>query len=269
MTIREWLKLGTDILEREGVSSARLDAQLLLGETLKLDRAQLLAHDDKKLTGDQEGQLANLLATRLTHKPVAQIKGSKEFYGYDFKVNEHVLTPRPDSEAIIDYAITYAPHNARVLDIGTGSGVLATTLKLERRDLQVQAVDISDEALRVARDNAARLDVEVSFAKSDLLSKVDGQFDLIVANLPYLTPEQVTAQPELEHEPAEALLSGRDGLDHYRRLFVDLKGYLHEDGLLLIEHMPEQRAALTELAKKNQLSLHSVSQFVSCLKLAR
>ncbi len=266
MTIRDWLSLGTSILDREGITSARLDAQLLLGEALKMDRAELLAHDDKKLTQDEEGRLAHLLATRLTNKPVAQISGRKEFYGHEFKINEDVLTPRPESEAIIDYALTYAPHGARLLDVGTGSGALAVALKLERRDLGVTAVDNSDEALRVARDNAARLDADISFSKSDLFSKVSGQFDLIVANLPYLTPDQLVDQPELAHEPTEALVSGEDGLDHYRRFLSDVKNYLAEGGLVLIEHVPDQFESLVKLAKRNQLELSQVSKFVSCLR---
>ncbi len=265
MILKDWLKLSEQVLSHEQIPTARLDAQLLASKVLDLDRSVLLASDDRALTASEEQRLSSLMAERVARKPVAQLLGGKEFYGRKFKVNDQVLTPRPESEAIIDYAVAHVPFGARVLDIGTGSGALAVTLKLERPDLLVTGSDLSESALTVAEANAERLEATVDLVRSDLLADLKGLFNVIIANLPYLTPAQLAAQPELAHEPSKALVSGVDGLDHYQRLFGQLADHLTDKGWVLIEHMPEQRPALTDLANEHHFRLSRVSDFVSRL----
>lgn len=251
-TVAETLaQAGRQLAERLGltVREARLEARTLASHAWGVDTVWLLAHDTDALAESQLEAFLALLKRRLGGEPVAYILGQREFYGRPFRVTPATLIPRPETEHLVEAALTRGPAGARVLDIGTGSGCIAVTLKLERPDWQVTAVDLSPDALAVARGNAARLGADVEFRQSDLFSALAGQtYDLIVSNPPYVAE----ADPHMDRgdvrfEPRTALTSGRDGLDAIREIVSQASSHLSEGGWLLFEHGWEQGEAASQL----------------------
>ena len=230
---------------------ARIEAHSLAGHGLGVNRAWLIAHDRDPLTPAQLTALQALVARRCAGEPVAYLVGRREFYGRAFQVGPGVLIPRPETEHLVEAALKRAPHNARVLDIGTGSGCIAITLKLERPDLQVSAVDVSADALTIARANAAELHAEVEFVESDLFATLAGrQFELIVSNPPYIAEADAhLSQGDLRFEPRSALASGPDGLDAIRAIIDQAQRHLTPGGWLLFEHGYDQGEAVQGLLK--------------------
>jgi release factor glutamine methyltransferase len=203
-------------LERAGCDTPRLDAELLLAHALGVDRARLYV-DELSVPPSFDA----LVSRRAAREPVAYILGYKDFRRLRIAVDRRVLIPRPETELLVEAALSL-PEGSRVADVGTGSGALTLALKDERPDLAITGFDVSEGALEVARGNAARLGLDVRFAQADLLD--DGQYDAVVANLPYV-PSGVQLQPEIaEYEPAEALFAGLDGLDLIRRLISRVDG---------------------------------------------
>jgi release factor glutamine methyltransferase len=203
-------------LERAGCDTPRLDAELLLAHALGVDRARLYVEDLSVPAGYDA-----LVARRAAREPVAYIVGYKDFRRIRVAVDRRVLIPRPETELLVETALEL-PSGARVADVGTGSGAVALALKDERPDLEVTGFDVSEDALVVARGNAERLSLDVRFVQADLLD--DGEYDAVVANLPYV-PSGVELQPEIsDYEPAAALFSGLDGLDLIRRLIARIDG---------------------------------------------
>jgi release factor glutamine methyltransferase len=229
----------------------RLDAQLLLLQALGRpvhERAWLLAHDGDALPAGAWPALAAFCTRRLAGEPVAYLLGEKEFHGLALRVDARVLVPRPDTEALVDWALTVLEGHARpaVLDLGTGSGAIALALQQARPDAQVDAVDASADALAVARANAQRLGLAVRFAQADWLAGAAAGYGLIVSNPPYIA-EGDPHLPALAHEPVSALVSGRDGLDDIRRIAGDAPAHLAPGGWLLLEHGHDQAAAVRSL----------------------
>ncbi|PUE39968.1 peptide chain release factor N(5)-glutamine methyltransferase [Limnohabitans sp. Hippo3] len=238
---------------------ARVDAQILLLHSLQRplhDRAWLLAHDGDTLTAAQTATWQDALQRRLQGEPVAYITGRKDFFGLTLAVDARVLDPRPDTETLVEWALACLPESApetrspRILDLGTGSGAVALALQHARPDAKVWAVDASEDALAVARANAARLHLGVQFMASDWLCAVDvqrtGRFDLIVSNPPYVA-ENDPHLAALTHEPLSALTSGADGLEDIRRIIAQAPAYLARGGWLLLEHGWDQSAAVQSL----------------------
>ncbi len=222
------------MLEKAGIESARLEAQIIAAHLLGQSRSWVLAHPDQPVA---ENFGEDVLGRRLLREPLAYILGWREFYGRRFKVGLQVLIPRHETEVLIDYAIEHlAGHpEAKVLDWGTGSGCIACTLKLERPLDSVWAIENSSEALKVAQDNAEYLGSSVNFCLSDGSKGMPPQiFDLILSNPPYIAASELLA-PELYHEPAEALFAEEDGLAHYRRIAQECKDILAPGGILLLE----------------------------------
>jgi release factor glutamine methyltransferase len=235
----------------------RLDAQLLLLHVLGKaphDRAWLLAHDADPLP--EAAHFALLAATerRLNGEPVAYIVGHKEFYGLQLAVDRRVLVPRPDTETLVDWALEVLPAPAeavvpRVIDLGTGSGAIALALKHTRPDLDVHAVDYSDDALAVAQANAHHLKLGVHFGQGSWLSGITpahGQFHAIVSNPPYIAAQDAHLAA-LTHEPPQALASGTDGLDDVRTIITQAPAKLLPGGWLLLEHGYDQADAVCAL----------------------
>ncbi len=231
MTLGEWLPKAAELLRGKGIESAVLEAQVLAAAALGRERSYVLAHPELVI----QEPLNWLLERRLCGEPLAYILGWREFYGRRFTVSPAVLIPRQETELLVETALLRMPQerNIRVVDIGTGSGVIAITLKLERRDWIVDATDISESALAVARENAATHGANLSFHHADLLPKDNGQYDLIVSNPPYVAEGDFIGEG-VEHEPSDALYAGPEGLDIYRRLAL-LKCRLATDGEMLIE----------------------------------
>ncbi|QLI81600.1 peptide chain release factor N(5)-glutamine methyltransferase [Chitinibacter fontanus] len=227
----------------------RFDAQVLLLHVLQKNRAWLIAHDDETATDEQHSTFAALAARRREGEPVAYLLGSREFYGREFAVSPAVLIPRPDTELLVELALERAPQNGKVIDLGTGSGCIPITLKLERPDLSVSALDLSADALAVASNNAQALGASVRFVESNWFSAVAGEvFDLIVSNPPYIhADDEHLNQGDLRFEPTGALTDGHDGLHHLRTIIAAAPSYLQPGGWLLLEHGWDQGAACREL----------------------
>ena len=251
---------------------ARVDAQILLLHSLQRplhDRAWLLAHDSDALSPEQEAAWQDALQRRLQGEPVAYITGRKDFFGLTLAVDARVLDPRPDTETLVEWALTCLPEfkpesrsestpapskgSPRILDLGTGSGAVALALQHARPDATVWAVDASEDALAVARANAARLQLGVQFIASDWLNAVDvqhtGCFDLIVSNPPYVA-EGDPHLAALTHEPLQALTSGPDGLDDIRQIIAQAPACLNPGGWLLLEHGWDQAAPVQALLRE-------------------
>ena len=233
---------AADRLAAAGCESPRLDAEILLAHVLGIDRATLITRGDQPLDDDQRAAFSALVDRRAAREPVAYLVGTKGFRHLDLRVDRRVLIPRPDTETLVEVAIDAAPEGARVHDVGTGSGAVALALAQERPDLRVTASDASPEAVEAARANAERLGLDVAVDIADGLPP--GEYDLVVANLPYVREDEwVGLQPEIrEYEPRAALVSGRDGLDAIRSLVGRAGGTL-----LALEHAPDQAGAVRAL----------------------
>ena len=247
LSIANFLAISTKTLSEAGIASARLDSELILAHILRRSREWLLAHDATAMTQPQQQQARQLLLQRTQRQPIAYLTGKRDFYGHSFLVNEQVLVPRPESEVILAMLdeLMQANHPRTVLDVGTGSGCLAISIKLAHPDLAVSACDISESALPVARLNATRLlpsGQQIKFYQSDLLSDlpVGSQFNLIVANLPYLSPVKNGLSPELAYEPAIALYADDDGLSLIKQLVATAPARLTPGGYLLLEMDTDQ-----------------------------
>ena len=225
-----------DLLRQSGLE--RCDALVLFRHATGHDRAWLIGHDQDEVSPEHGAAFRALAERRLAGEPVAYLTGEREFFGRPFAVSPAVLIPRPETELLVELALVRAPQAARVLDLGCGSGCIPVTLKLERPDLQVTAVDISSAALQMARDNAARLSADIRFVESDWFAVFDGEtFELIVSNPPYIEQHDPhLAQGDLRFEPRHALTDEADGLAHLRRIIAQAPVHLKSGGWLLFEH---------------------------------
>ena len=229
----------------------KLDARMLLLHALgkdPSDAAWLLAHSQDALSPAQAAAFGSACTRRRAGEPVAYITGQREFYGLALEVDARVLVPRPDTETLVDWALECLaglPAPA-VLDLGTGSGAIALAIQQARPDAQVTAVDLSADALAVARANAARLALPVAFVQSSWLAQVTGSYQLIVSNPPYIADADPHL-PALAHEPLSALASGADGLDDIRQIIDQAAKHLPAGAWLLLEHGYDQAAAVRAL----------------------
>jgi release factor glutamine methyltransferase len=221
--LREALDDATAALAGAGCDTPRLDAELLLAQALGVGRERLFLDASLSIAGPRWERFQQLVARRIAREPVAYILGRKDFRWITLAVDRRVLIPRPETELLVEVGLTLPP-GATVLDVGTGSGAVALALKHERPDLSVSATDASADALELARENSARLRLNVHFAHTNLLAGIDEQFYAILANLPYI-PHGTPLAPEIAYyEPAEALFGGVDGLDLIRRLMGMVDG---------------------------------------------
>lgn len=228
-----------------------IEIKYLLRYVLNMTAAQLIINNDYELNDKELANYQELYQKwRDDSFPLSYISGIREFYSRDFKVTSDTLIPRQETELLVDFIIAMAKHGARILDLGTGSGILAITCKLERPDLDVTAVDKYIDTLLVAKENAKNLDADVNFIISDWFNGVDGVFDLIVSNPPYIE-EDSKYLVNLKHEPLYALTDFADGLSHYRRIITSASKYLYRNGYLLFEHGATQGSAIRLLMIKH------------------
>jgi len=251
-TIGELLRWGRAQLA--GSDEAAGDAQALLGHVLEKERTWLFTWSDKVVDEEHRNRFRELIAQRSQGVPVAHITGSRAFWTMQLQVNEHTLIPRPETEHLVEKALQLgdADRNLQILDMGTGSGAIALAIASERPKWQITASDRSEAALQMARSNAHRLGLKnVNFAKSDWFAAIDGHFDLIISNPPYVAEKDPhLSQGDLRFEPRGALASGIDGLDDIRRIVSDTHGYLRPGGWLLFEHGFEQATAAREILQQ-------------------
>ena len=239
-TIGELINLSAGYLQDKGCSSPRLDAELLLGHVLGLDRLDLYLNYDKPLNTKEVEQYRRLIGQRGQRIPVAYLTGEREFYALPLKVNRNVLIPRPETEFVVDKVLELVEpvQPLQVLDLGTGSGAIVLALACKDPNFNITAVDISHEALQVAAANARLLEVEnqVTFLESDLFSQVSGKFSVICSNPPYIKREELAQlPPEVGAEPALALDGGQDGLEFYRRILNQAASFLEQPGFVVLE----------------------------------
>lgn len=235
--------------------SARIEVQALLQSVLQVNRAYLLSRAEQILSARQQANYAALLERRLRGEPVAYLLGEREFYGLTFKVSPDTLIPRPETELLVELALQRISQHrkCRVLDLGTGSGVIALSIAQARPDAEVVAVDASDAALAVAEDNAQRLQINnARLLHSDWFDALSGQhFDLIVSNPPYIAAGDAhLAQGDLRFEPPAALASGGDGLRDIRHIIAAAGLHLNAGGWLLLEHGYDQAQQVRELLQQ-------------------
>jgi release factor glutamine methyltransferase len=247
LTVSDLLREGTRTLREAGSESPGLDAEILLRETLGATREQLFDALPYPVRGHAATRFRALVARRANGIPIAYITGRKEFYGREFVVNEHVLVPRPETEFIVEFAKEWIGRQTdgrkRIVDVGTGSGAIAISVALETGSShQVIATDVSADALEVADQNAQKLGADITFVEGSLLDALLGPIDLILANLPYLRPDQKHAG--IAHEPAVALFAGEDGFSMNRTLLEQAPELLNTPGAVIMELDPGQ----TELA---------------------
>ncbi len=237
--------------------SASLDAQILLSHVLNKDRSYLFAWPEQSLSDDQQRTFQSLLERRLQGEPVAYITGEREFWSLSFKVNQHTLIPRPETELLVESALELGRYfdpsddKIRVIDLGTGSGCIALVIAKERPDWQVQAIDYSDAALSLARHNADLLGIEnVEFIKSNWFKDVDHsiQYDLVLANPPYIAEYAPhLSQGDVRFEPRSALVSGQDGLQDIRSLADASFKRLKKNGWIIFEFGFNQAKSVAQI----------------------
>ena len=271
--INVWIHNATVQLVGAGISSAKLDAEIILAHTLRKPRTFLHAHGDELLT-DRQLEIADArLQLRLDRTPVAYIVGHKEFYGRPFRVSPATLIPRPESEMIIALLKELLPSTAsllretpkRLVDVGAGSGCLGITAKLEFPELNVTLLDISRHALKVAETNATQLHADVETLQSDLLASFPFAPDITLANLPYVDPAWERS-PETNYEPELALFANDDGLYLINKLITQASSRLKSNGLLLLEADPRQHAAIIKTAKNHGFAVAQIRDFIVALE---
>lgn len=259
MDISTWLIDATKQLKHIGVESNRLDAELILAETLRKPRTYLHAHLGEEIDSRRLDIANARLELRLERVPLAYILGKKEFFGREFVVTTQVLIPRPESEDLVEVFLEISASEISdektLIDIGTGSGCLGVTAKLERPNISVILSDISSQALEVARSNAATLGALVRTQKQDLLFGQIEPLDYILANLPYVDKAWKTS-PEVEFEPELALFADDKGLALIAKLIPQVPRHLRQGGYLLLEADPEQHQDIISLAERFGLRLH-------------
>jgi release factor glutamine methyltransferase len=226
-----------------------VDQRILLCHALGISRTALITQSDRALTGDEAAGVSALLQRRLDGEPVAYLVGRREFYGLDFAVGPGVLIPRPETELLVELALERLPPRGRVLDMGTGSGAIAVAIAHARPDAQVTALDVSADALAIARRNAELNGTDVRFLHSDWFTAIDGEtFDLIVSNPPYIAAgDRHLCEGDLRFEPAGALTDHADGLSALRTIVAGAPAHLAPGAWLLMEHGYDQSAAVQAL----------------------
>lgn len=257
MTYRELYDLAVSSLQNADIAEASLDARLLLEAVFEGNRNLLLLDGKKEASTEKIPGFMELVEKRAKHIPLQQLLGVQNFMGLDFKVNDKVLIPRQDTETLVEEVLIELHDGMSVLDMCTGSGAILISLLSYKNDCIGVGSDLSADALLVAKENARRLLPEekqknISFLQGDLFEAVEGKFDRIVSNPPYIPTEVIpTLMPEVrDHEPLMALDGDRDGLRFYREIISKSKDYLYHGGMLYFEIGHDQREAVMELMKE-------------------
>ena len=270
MTYKEALTYGTEQLKQAGIEEASLDAWLLLSHCTGMSRSGYFLHDEDAMTEEQEQTYRSDIEKRSRRIPLQHITGVQEFMGLEFSVNENVLIPRQDTECLVEEAIERLHSNMRILDMCTGSGCIIISLAdaAKQRGLTNVAcigVDVSEAALLVSKENAKKLHADVTFMQSDLFTNVEGKFDMLISNPPYIRTEVIEGlQEEVKlHDPYIALDGKEDGLFFYRRIVEEGRQFLNLNGRMMFEIGHDQgedvsalmrAAGFTEIVVKKDLA---------------
>lgn len=256
MTYRECYEQGCRTLQAAGIEEATLDARLLLEAVCGTDRNDLLAHGEQPVMSQAEEKYLNWIRQRAEHIPLQQLTGEQDFMGLTFSVNEHVLIPRQDTEILVEEVLKELHDRMRILDMCTGSGCILLSLLHYSNDCEGLGVDLSAETLEVAGQNVLKVLTpekaeHAHFLQSDLFEKVEGKFEIIVSNPPYIASAEVEKlMPEVrDHEPRMALDGTEDGLHFYRRIIKEAGKHLVNSGMLFFEIGYDQGQAVSELMR--------------------
>lgn len=252
MTYQEAVKNGEKVLSLAEIADAKVDAWLLFEMACKVDRQFYYLHMNEDITMEQQKEYEIALKKRTEHIPLQYIVGEQEFMGLKFKVNSSVLIPRQDTETLVEEALKKVRPDMKVLDMCTGSGCIIISIIKNVPSSEGYAVDISKQALNVAKENAKSNEVPVNFERSDLFDNVTGVYDVIVSNPPYIpTAEIPKLMPEVgSFEPLEALDGKEDGLFFYRKIVAECGSYLKDGGYILFEIGCEQAEAVTTMLRE-------------------
>jgi release factor glutamine methyltransferase len=266
MTVLEVLQATTAFFKKRNIENPRLNAEHLLAHALGRKRIELYLDFERKLTETELGPLRELVKRRSEGEPLQHLLGTVEFCGLTFLCDKRAMVPRPETEQLVELVESRIENReSRIVDVGTGSGVIALSLAAKFPEAKILAIDVSDDALALAQENAARLNLSnrVRFLKSRLLENVEGVFDLIVANLPYIsTQERHTLSREVLHDPEVALFAGTEGDELVRDLIAEAPSRLGPGGTLALEIGLGQRDAfLSALAEKNYRDICSKNDY--------
>jgi release factor glutamine methyltransferase len=266
MTVLDVLQSTTAYFKKRKIDNPRLNAEHLLAHVLGRKRLDLYLEFERELTESELVPLRDLVRRRGEGEPLQHLLGTVEFCGHTFLCDSRALVPRPETEELVELLKSEVRNpKSEILDVGTGSGVIALTLATEFREAKISGIDISEDALAVARENAARLDLSdrVRFFKSDLLENVDGIFDLIVANLPYVAAQdRHTLSREVLHDPEVALFAGGQGDELVRELIDQAPARLRPGGMLALEvGLGQSEALFSRLAEKNYRDICSKNDY--------
>lgn len=255
-----------------GIDDPILDAQVILSHILNIDKHRLTTDRDVRIDDSEESLIRRSVKKRIKGMPVAYITGKKEFYSLEFSVNRHVMIPRPETELLVDLTIFYAKQNDSVLDLGTGSGAIAISVKHSRYDLTVYASDTSEKALKVARKNTNRILKRdaIKFYQGDLFSPFKGmRFNIIASNPPYIAPElKFSLQEEILFEPEVALFADEGGQDIIRKIVLQSRDYLDEEGMLILEIGDDMVDFLDSIAGENDYTMSVLSDYAGLPRVA-
>lgn len=279
MKVDKWLADATKTLVHAGIGTARLDCLVLLEDVTGKDRGYLLAHPESLITSGELSKLTNLLNMRSTHQPLAYVRGKTEFYGRNFIITPAVLEPRPESETMIDllkkHVTTpstklndkYLDKKLKLADVGSGSGVLGITAKLELPNLHVDLLDIDNSALKISKSNVDLFTLSINTFISDLLANTSQDYDILLCNLPYV-PDDFKINQAATMEPKIAIFGGHDGLDLYRKLFEQIENRLQIPLLILTESLPPQHVVLSTIASNAGYELIDSEDFIQVFTIA-
>jgi release factor glutamine methyltransferase len=268
VTVLEGIQKSAEFLEKKGVDSPRLHAELLLAHILNLQRMKLYLNFDRALGPGEVERLREFVQRRGKREPLQHILGSTSFCGLEIAVNRHVLIPRPETELLAEagwkFLSTLSDPSSTALDVGTGSGCIATVLAVKCPGTKISAVDISPEALEIARQNATRHQVQIQFSNSDAFAALPAgtQFDLIISNPPYIPAADMSSlQPEVrDYDPRIALEGGVDGLEFYRRLATEARPFLKSGGRFMLEFGDGQAEAIQKIFETQKWIVEAIRE---------
>lgn len=266
ITSSDWLKSATEKLSSKGIQSSRIDALIMLEDCLKLSRGYLLSHSETVIDQSNQLKLRRWLDRRLKHEPMAYITNEVDFHGHNYYIDRSVLIPRPESESFVELIKKIGLRkNTRVADVGSGSGCIGITLKLELPNVVVDLYEISPQALAISKKNAKLLAAEVSFNLSNLLNASARAYDVVVANLPYV-PDSFKLDQATAYEPKQALMGGQDGLDLYRALYSQISSYNWQPSFILTESLKIQHQDMEKQARNFGYNLIKTDGLVQMFK---
>ncbi len=263
MKIKDALKKAVEKLKKAGIETPVLDAQILLSYILKIPRWKLIIKENEELSQEIVEKFFKLVEKRANRTPIAYITGEKEFYGLPFKVEEGVLIPRPETEILVEEVLKRIKNrkNPTGIEVGVGSGCISISLLKNKPDLRMIATDISEKAVKTAKENAKihGVDERLSIIKTDKLKSIKGKYDFIVSNPPYIPQyEYESLQPEVKKEPKEALIAKDEGLEFYKDIINEGYKLLKENGFFAFEVGYNQAEKVEKLLQKKGLKTEKV-----------